>query len=488
MTYDITIIGNGILGLSTALSLAFLDPSLKIGVVGPENKEGGASVAAGAMLNAFAEITSTSLKSYAGQEKFNLSIQASKRWDSWIKKINDFLPVPDQITYQKGTFLILNSKSGILDSENFYSILKALNEHNEPYEEVNPAEIPGLHPLEDCRPLRSLYLPNEGCIDSGKFMRALQDIATNHYKISFINKKAKSFNVRGNSVTSINIESGESISSKTFVLAMGSYSQKLIDTLPQISRNIPRLLSGMGCSLVVNQDNNNIVQHVIRTPNRSGACGLHAMPQGEGNLYIGATNNVYMNPKTHHKAGFTHFLLECALEQINQNLHKSDIKTYYTGNRPATIDTFPLIGETSINGLWLLTGTYRDGFHQSPFLGDSMARKILGLPHELNNIFKPERSLIKTFTKEESIEEAIRHYMCGAYERSMKLPKAGWDEVLRDLIHNRVNYVYDRLETNFGLSPDMMMMFEFSDDFEESLDYFKDYFKGNHLRKNLSIL
>ncbi len=479
MTYDIIIIGNGILGLSTALSLALLDSSLKIRVIGPETREGGASVAAGAMLNTFAELTSTSLKSYAGQEKFNLSLQASKRWDAWIQRINDFLEPANHITYQKGTFLLLNSKSGVLDSENFYSILKALQEYNEPYEETNPEQIPGLYPLEDCRPLRSLYLPNEGSIDSGEFMKALKDIASNHYNISFIDGKVISFNLEGHSIISVNTEKGEIINAKDFVLAMGSYSQKLIDTLPQLSRRMPRLLSGMGCSVIVNQDQNNIVKHVIRTPNRSGACGLHVMPQGQ-DLYIGATNNVYIDPKTQHKVGFTHFLLECALEQINQNLHKSDMKNFHTGNRPATIDTFPLIGETSINGLWLLTGTYRDGFHQSPYLGDGLARKILGLPSELNSIFTPERPLINNFTKEESIEEAVRHYMSGAYERSMKLPKAGWDEVLRNLIYKRVNYIYDRLETDFGLSPDMLMMFEFSDNFEESLDSFKDYFKGNH--------
>lgn len=487
MVYDIVIIGNGVLGLSTALSLAALDPSLKIGVIGPESREGGASIAAGAMLNAFAEITSTSLKSYAGQEKFNLSLQASKKWRSWIEMINTYLEPDSQLTYQEGTFLILNSKSGILDSENFYAILKALNEYKECYEEVMPEDIPGLVPLEDCRPLRSLYLPNEGSIDSGKLIRALREIASKHHKISFINASAESFNFKGTSIISVNLDKGEVITAKDYVVAMGSYSQKLIDTIPQLSRRIPRLLSGMGCAVVVNQDPSNIVEHVIRTPNRSGACGLHVMPQGK-NLYIGATNNVYTEPKTRHKMGFTHFLLECALEQINQNLHKSDVKTFHVGNRPATIDTFPLIGKTSIEGLWLLTGTYRDGFHQSPFLGEALARKILGLPHELSNVFAPERPLIRSFTKEESIEEAVRHYMSGAYERSVKLPKAGWDEVLRDLIHKRVNYIYDRLETDFGLSPDMIMMFEFTDNLEETLEYFRDYFKGDHLKRNLSVL
>ncbi|MBX9696938.1 MAG: FAD-dependent oxidoreductase, partial [Alphaproteobacteria bacterium] len=180
--------------------------------------------------------------------------------------------------------------------------------------------------------------------------------------------------------------------------------------------------------------------------------------------------------------------LECALEQINQNLHSADLKTCHTGNRPATLDTFPLLGQTSIEGLWLMTGTYRDGFHQSPVLSEAMARAILRLPNDLSPTFMPERPLIKTFTKEESIEEAIKHYMCGAYERSMKLPKAGWDEVLREMIFNRLHYVYDRLETDFGITPDLFMMFEFSPHFEDTLDRFKAYFDHSYFQKKISAL
>ncbi|MGN6669912.1 MAG: NAD(P)/FAD-dependent oxidoreductase, partial [Candidatus Nucleicultricaceae bacterium] len=324
MTYDVAIIGNGILGLSTAFSLFRLDPTLKIAIVAPTHREGSASVAAGAMLNAYAELTSTSLKSKAGQEKFENALKASKKWDSWIQSINDFLPESEKLTIQDGTFVILNAKSGILDSENFNAILNTLKQHQETYEEVDPQSIPGLNPVEDCRPLRSLYLPNEGCINSGRVINALEGILQKHCNVTFINQKALSFNVTNHAVVSLATDQGDTISARHFVIAAGSYSQKLIDTLPQISRNIPRLLSGMGCSLVVSQDPKHNVRHVIRTPNRSGACGLHVTPQGQ-DLYIGATNNVYEEPRSNHKIGFTHFLLECALEQINQNLHSADL-------------------------------------------------------------------------------------------------------------------------------------------------------------------
>ncbi|MBW8309729.1 MAG: hypothetical protein K0M45_08885 [Candidatus Paracaedibacteraceae bacterium] len=86
MTYDI-IIGNGILSLSMALSLALLDPSLKIRVIGRANREGEARVAAGAMLNVYADLTNVSLPSSEGHLKFETARKFSLLWPNWIKEI-----------------------------------------------------------------------------------------------------------------------------------------------------------------------------------------------------------------------------------------------------------------------------------------------------------------------------------------------------------------------------------------------------------------
>ena len=61
VTVDISIVGNGILGLMTAYELTNRDPSLKVAVIGPANREGGASQAAGAMLGCFGAVSYTHL-------------------------------------------------------------------------------------------------------------------------------------------------------------------------------------------------------------------------------------------------------------------------------------------------------------------------------------------------------------------------------------------------------------------------------------------
>jgi len=99
--------------------------------------------------------------------------------------------------------------------------------------------------------------------------------------------------------------------------------------------------------------------------------------------------------------GIVHFLLECGIEQINPALYRSPLLKTRTGNRPVTTDGFPLIGETSWDGLFILTGTYRDGFHKSPVLAQMIAEEIMGEDPTWQHDYKPERSLIPTTNKEE---------------------------------------------------------------------------------------
>jgi L-2-hydroxyglutarate oxidase LhgO len=68
-TFDVLIIGNGILGYSTAYALFMEDPSLKIGIIGPSNCLAGATKAAGAMLGCFGEITKSGQSSLHGIKK-----------------------------------------------------------------------------------------------------------------------------------------------------------------------------------------------------------------------------------------------------------------------------------------------------------------------------------------------------------------------------------------------------------------------------------
>lgn len=478
MIYDIIIIGNGILAYSSAYRLLKKDPTVKIAIIGPQNPRGSATFAAGAMLNSYAELTNTTLLSSAGSVKFEMARKASQLWPGWVKEINEDLKDDQQIEIKLGTYVINNSLSGRLECENYEVILTALKGYGEDFEEIGSQHIPGLSALEGCRPIRSLYIPNEGHIDSHKVMKSLETILKRNLNVTIINDYVLRINYEQDKVTGVGTKENRTLFSQQVLLAAGAFSQKLIDTIPEIQPRIPPVFAGVGVSLLLKQNLEEPIQHVIRTPNRSGACGLHVLPRNEENLYVGASNNVYIHPSTQVTAGISHFLLQCAIEQINQRFYQNEILEWSVGNRPACLDTFPLLGPTSVQGLWILTGTYRDGFHQSPLLADEFSNMMLGKPNQLDKAFLPERRPIQTRTVQQSIDEYIVHYLAASYEHGAHPPRFLQEKGYTVAARNKVERWYDLLQTDYGLAPDMVFMFDFAPDQDVLVKYLKNYLKN----------
>src|SRR5262249_51170689 len=141
----------------------------------------------------------------------------------------------------------------------------------------------------------------------------------------------------------------------------------LQETLPDLAISVPPIVSGYGVSALIGDTRTRRLRHVIRTPNRAFSCGLHVVPRPD-NIYLGATNIMSNKPQSFATMSDLHFLLDCAMKQLHTNLSSGRIVCLQVGNRPVTVDGFPLIGPLPGTRLWMLTGTYRDGFHQSPLI------------------------------------------------------------------------------------------------------------------------
>jgi hypothetical protein len=172
------------------------------------------------------------------------------------------------------------------------------------------------------------------------------------------------------------------------------------------------------------------------------------------------------------------FLLQCCIDQVDQGLYNSEVLEWYVGNRPVTVDTFPLIGATSISNLFILNGTYRDGFHQSPLLGKHMAALMLGKQTNLDHPFQPERPLIQILpSREAAVSEVVQHYMAGFYEHDMRLARLFNESSMEKLLYSKFSQIYDMLGTDFPLMPDILFLFELSEQNEHNINYFKNYLK-----------
>jgi glycine/D-amino acid oxidase-like deaminating enzyme len=478
-TYDVVVIGNGVLGTATALQLSRADSSLRIALVAPDTRPGAASTAAGAMLGCFGEVTHDTLNTRLGRAKLEMSLRSQEEWPTWLEKLNDELPEHRRLSIKHGTYVILNGKGGRLDDLNYAAILDALHRYGRSFQDVTQADVPGLRPAIDARPFRAVYIPDEGAIDARDVLDALT-YAANRRGITMIDDLVADWEQSGDHVLSAVTHGGQRISASQFLIAAGAGSGRLMHLLAGKARLAPPILCGVGTAFTCRQPMRG-VDAVVRTPNRAGACGLHVVPGDTDSLYVGATNDLYALPQADTRAGMAHFLLSCALEQIDTWLASARIVKWHLGNRPATLDGFPLIGRLWADNVWVLSGTYRDGFHCSPFLARHMTDLMLGgtgiLP---DDHFAPLRPVRSALSREESIDEMVLHHVSSAYEYSARLPGL-FAQVMEEDIRERTKILYERLETDYGLGPDILPMLLFSPGRERSIRYFRDYLAQGRL-------
>jgi glycine/D-amino acid oxidase-like deaminating enzyme len=402
-----------------------------------------------------------------------------------LDQLNAELPDESKVQIRPGTFVIRNAASGRLDDENFDAIRSALIAQNEPHQQCSPKDIPGYKPSQPSRAIEALYLPNEGSIDSTKLWLALQSSFLRKASNSLVDDSVVRINEKGGRIESLETSKGHIIEADRVMIAAGAFTGQLIPQLRGLADRVPLMMPGVGLSMLCHQPPQPI-ETIIRTPNRSASCGLHVLARDSRTAYIGATNNLYFMPQTEPMLGLVAFLAKNAMEQVNEDFYYTHLIKWQVGNRPVAIDGFPVIGRTSIANLWLMTGTYRDGLTCSPTLSRQMADELTDGPERCPAIFAPERPLIETRTTEESIQEMVVHFVSAGFENWMYLPRFFAEKQMESVIEARVRALYAQLETEYGLSPEVLFALIFSNPGEPYIELFRRYLRSVKVRPTVA--
>jgi glycine oxidase len=413
---DVIVVGNGAVGASIAFELC--RRGFAVTRVGRRDRPYAASMAAGAMLGCFGEVTQSLLASDHGRAKLTMDHRARHYWREWGEQLSDSSGDDRSLPSAEGTFVLLNTMgSGSVDSGNFRAIEATLKEYGEPYEAVDPEDLDWLTPNDLSRALRGIFIPGEHAVDSHRLLTKL-DQALVMQGGQIVDDEARAMRVQAGRVVGVELVSGEELGADHVVVAAGARSLALFDGLEDIRRRIPPMISGYGVSALVETEDRQLPSSVIRTPNRAFACGLHCVPRADGVLYVGATNIISEEPRRFAAVGDLQFLLGCAVDQLHTNLSEAALLSVQVGNRPVPADGFPLVGPVGIDGLWLATGTYRDGLHQSPLLAQHLATLIEGKTSEFDFLssFAPVRAPLAGGTREQVVSTAVEHMMATGYE------------------------------------------------------------------------
>ncbi|MBP2330546.1 glycine/D-amino acid oxidase-like deaminating enzyme [Kibdelosporangium banguiense] len=448
--FDVVVAGNGALGLSLGLTLAWR--GVRVAVLGRPHRPAAASSAAGAMIGTFGEVTTTLLKSDYGRTKLDWAYQASKLWPEWLAELSD----GSDLLTAEGTIVMLNTV-GLpeIDTQNYKAIRAALTEYGEKFEDIDPEDIDWLDPEPTARPLQAMFLPHEHAVNAPELLARLEKAFTAAGG-TLITEQATRVDHSGDRVRGVKLESGTVLSAEHVVLAAGAASQTLLDTVPEQAARIPGLVSGYGVSVLADTADGTAPRSVIRTPNRAFACGLHVVPRGTGQVYIGATNVISPEPRETALISDVLFLLDCGLRQVRRNLGESGLRRIQVGNRPVALDGMPLLGETELGGLWMMTGTYRDGLTLSPLLAREMTSLLLGEQPTIDlDVFRPVRPPIQPFTRAEIVENTVIHMMATGYETNWTLP-VDLPFTIEHYLRRAYTRIADELDPAFTPPPELL--------------------------------
>ncbi|MFP5272824.1 NAD(P)/FAD-dependent oxidoreductase [Coleofasciculus sp.] len=384
-SYDAVVVGGGIIGKSIAFELA--RSSVRVLLIYPQQQNSdGASLASGAMLGAYGEITADQ-ETLEEQLELEFRIKAQKIYPDWIDSVRE--ASKQDIFTTQGTFIIGNS-AGDRDRANLKRMKAQLETYNEPHEWVDPEDVPGLDTNNSCPAYQALFIPGEGSVDSHNLLSALEVAIAQHPKGEVLNDKVVKIDFGDTEGTwNIQTENHGCISTPNVVVCAGAKVPEVIGETLFSKLKLPAVLFGKGTSCILADAPH--FPHTLRTPNRSFACGLHVVPRSGGRLYIGATNSLSLTAQM--SLGVQPqdllYILGDGASQFNTALRNTRIEEMRYGLRPIPSDGIPLVGKTAFSGLFVATGTYRNGMLMAPLVAQVVTAELLGKQSPTENVFSP---------------------------------------------------------------------------------------------------
>lgn len=475
------ILGNGIIALTIAFRLAKrASPNDRIIIIGKRERIGSATLAAGAMLNSFAEIEVGSLETEFDQYRFELSHLATQMWPKFerelIEAAGSCLPSGCRKCegfagggcIDTGTYVVNNTAADDLDDENYDAIVKALENFNEPFQHISPPDIPNYMPEQRHRATRALYIQNEGWFNPRLMIEKLDAILARYPQVKFFENKADRFLKSPSGVIdAVVLDDGRAISGDKFVLATGATISDILSK-SDLGLEIQKVFYGVGVSVEIRSPD---YPHTkcIRTPNRGLACGIYTVPYFEGpglandHILLGASNFISATPSLYGRVSSVESIMQAAIEQINFNFYRAELVRVNVGWRPTSQDTFPLLGKTSIGNLIIASGTKRDGFHMAPLISEKIVAMLYNEPvDERFARFAPERQPIRSLTRDQAITKAVRHQMSADYQHGFTPSKSRMPDQIKQMHRDSLERLHDQVGAHdWGIPPEMLDMYRY---------------------------
>lgn len=234
----------------------------------------------------------------------------------------------------------------------------------------------------------ALWLPDEGTVEPRLLVDALLTAVRNRGVEIRAGCEVCGLTRDGDRCTGV-IAGDEKISAERVILAAGCFSSQAVNE-PSVSAQAPtRPVRGQMMALRPRAGSLRL-RRVVRSERG------YWVPRKDGRIVAGSTNENAGFEKHVTAAGLSKIL--GATLEICPELGSAEIIEIWAGLRPGTPDDLPILGPTGTQGLWIATGHYRNGILLAPATAKLFRAWITGTEPS----FDVERFAPKRFGRRET--------------------------------------------------------------------------------------
>lgn len=352
----VVVIGAGIMGLGVAWQLT--KAGRDVVILERDQPGAGASRAAAGMLAPTAELE------FDEKELLNFGLASQQRWPSFVEELEADAGVSIEFE-TTGTLLVAWDRDEAEELERHYLYQKELGL------EVEWLSGRGMRKMEGMlsqRIVGGVHCPKDVQVSNRCLVEALLAAALAKGATLRTGVEVERLLYEEGRVKGVRTIDGEHLYAEMTVVAGGAWSRVLSIDGEMVLPIRPVKGQMMGLEMDPRYP---LTRHVIR---RHGE-GVYLVPKKDGTLVVGATSEE-MGFDRRLTAFGLRTLLEGAFE-IMPGIDELPIKETWVGFRPASRDGGPLLGRSSIPGLSVITGHYRNGIQQSPLSIEVVTADIL---------------------------------------------------------------------------------------------------------------
>ena len=362
---DVAVIGGGVIGLSIAWRAA--ERGLEVALF--DDAPGRASSAAAAGL--LAPVTEVH---YGEQALLELALASARGYPDFVAQVEQ-VSGKDVGYRSSGTLMVARDADDAGEIERLRRYQETLGLD---VQRLTSRECRKLEPALSPRVRGGIFVSGDHSIDNRALTEALV-AACKRAGVRFVHAHAARIDLRSESVSGVRTAAGDRVACSKVVLAAGCWSGSL-EGLP--AEALPPVRPVKGQLLYLHGPR--LIERNIR------GLEVYVVPRSDGRIAVGATvEEMGFDLKV--TAGAAYDLLRAAHELLPA-VSELELAETVVGLRPGSPDNAPMLGESSIEGLIIATGHYRNGILLTPITAESIVELLAtGRVPPLIGAFSPSR-------------------------------------------------------------------------------------------------